>query len=242
MKIFINHSDEVYNNVAKPFDKDDSFAKVLLQDLADTLINENKETNRFWLAANEIGYDSCAFAVLVDNKPIIICNPSIKKISDQCFIREIYDDNEYILPRAKFVELIYQDENGKTYCRDFTDDSAILICQATDCLLGIHPDNYGLLVTPEYDKASNEEREELLKYYLESLNQLNEKLDSDLSSNDDTKAVWHQYQFARAVSLGEVELEKTKISLNREDRRWYNKLIKKFKRRKNNARKSNISK
>lgn len=230
----VNHLDEVFNTVTKPFDVNQENAKDLIKDLSDTLVDINRIENRFWLAANEIGYDSCVFAVLANDKPVIICNPSIKNISEQCFIREFFDGKEFIMPRANKVELIYQTEEGKTQCKEFTNESAILICQATDCLVGVHPNLYGLSVTPEFDAATDSEREELLKYYLNELNELDMKLDSELASNSETEEVWKRYQFARGVATGEIELEQVEDKPNRAERRWYNKLLRRFKKRSKN--------
>ena len=230
----INHLDDVFNNVTKPFDVNQENAKDLIKDLTDTLVDVNRIENRFWLAANEIGYDSCVFAVLANDNVVIICNPSIKNISEQCFVREFFDGKEFIMPRANKVELIYQNEAGKTKCKEFTNESAVLVCQATDCLVGIHPDFYGLPVTPEYDEATDSEREELLKYYLNELHELDMKLDSELASDSETEEIWKRYQFARGVATGEVELEQVEDKPNRAERRWFNKLLRRFKRRSKN--------
>lgn len=72
--------------------------------------------------------------------------------------------------------------------------------------------------------------------YLKSLNKFKEDLDSDLSNSDEeTKKEWDGFKFMKAVSDGKVELYKPENKspiINRKQRRFFEKLAKKFRRRK----------
>ncbi len=225
----IDYNSELYNErVYECLVKDET---ELIQDLKDTLMSSDVRT---YLCANELNEDKRIFAVKFDKEILIFANPVYQERKDFGLIRELdfAVNKEFIIPRFKSVTICYQNESGEVKATKFNDDAAIVICQAMDCLDGIHAHDFGLEVLPEFDEATDEEREEVVKMYLNSLKDFDYALDKDLSENEETKAAWTNFKFNRAVVNGDVEIDKEFVpeqKLNRKQRRFFEKFARKAK-------------
>ena len=204
--------------------------KDLIHNLKDTL----SELDRPYLCANEIGESKRIFILKFDkDKLITFANPVYQARENISLIREKdFNTNiEYIIPRYKDITICYQNEAGEVTATKFNEESSPLICQIMDCLDGIHPSDYGLEIIPEFDAATDEEREEVIKQYICSLQDLDLVLDKDLQENEETSKVWKDFKFQRAVANKEVELYDEQPKLNRKQRRFIDKLAGKFKKK-----------
>ena len=203
----------------------------LVNDLKDTLQNL---PDRTYLCANEIGVNKRMFAIRFDTDILIFVNPVYQDRGEFELIRETEPSTskEFILPRCKEITLCYQDDKGETKATKFNEDASPVISQAMDCLDGIHAYDYGLEIIPEFDEATDEERMEVIKMYLNSLKDLELEFDKDLSEDEETKRIWKSFKFRKAVADGEVQLDDTPSpTLNRKERRLISKLTGKFKKK-----------
>lgn len=205
----------------------------IVQSLCDTL-NSPDCSDRLYLCANEIGYKERAFILKFSDDWKVFMNPIFQEREELRLTRE-YDPitkKQYIIPRYTKVVLCYQNSIGKIEATRFNEDASVIVSQAMDCLEGIHPSDYGLEIDSKFDEATDEERNELLNEYLKSLKLLSENLDSDLSGNEETKKEWEGFKFMKAKASGEIETADDVPKLNRRQRRFFDKLVKKFRRRK----------
>jgi len=201
----------------------------LVQNLNDTLLSIE---DRLYLCSNEIGYNNRAFAIKFSDETKIFMNPMYQDKEALKLVRE-YDPitkKQFIIPRFTEVTLCFQNCLGKIEALKFNEAASPIVSQAMDCLDGIHSSDYGLEITEEFDKASPEEQQSVLNEYLKSLSTLRDNLDSELSNNDDTKKEWEGFKFLKAKFNGEIETDNSP-KLNRKQRRFFEKLAKKFKRR-----------
>jgi len=189
----------------------------LVQNLDDTLESHDDLT---YLCANEIGYKERAFDIKFADDTYIFMNPMFQKVDKLILSRETdrYNGKEYIVPRYNEVELVFQDCLGAIKAIKVTDGAAIVVCQAMDTIDGLFASDYGLEIIPEFDLASEEEREQVIEEYLSSLEKRYNKLDEELSTDEATKGPWKAARFLEAVSKGEVELEKEKPMSKRKQR------------------------
>ena len=219
----LNYDSEVYLDRASEYDVKEN--KEFIQDMIDTI----KSLDKVWLCANEIDENKRAIAVKFGDDVKVFSNPVYQVRENFELVRERYKDKEYIIPRYKDITLCYQDEEGEVRATKFNEDASPVISQAMDCLDGIHTDDYGLEVIPEFDEATDEEREEVIRFYINSLKDLEYMLDKDLTEDEETRAIWKEFKFNKALVNGEVELEKEpEKKLNRKERRFLEKLSKKF--------------
>ena len=231
----INFGSDLYFDRANEYNiKEDN---EIIQDLKDTI---NSIPDRVFLCANEIGEDKRAFAIKFGDEVKVFSNPVYQERDKLKLVREkdYHTEKEFIIPRYDSITICYQDEEGDTKATKFNEDASPVICQAMDCLDGIHPTDYGLEIIPEFDEASEEERTEVIQMYINSIKDFDYTLDKDLSEDEEVKGLWKNFKFNRAVSKGEVQLEKEEQptrTLNRKERRLFDKLSRKFSKKGNKS-------
>lgn len=243
------YKDDLYLRKAKEWDVRGNQNKSieLVQDLEDTL---ETMPDKVYLCANEIGHIERAFDMKFSDDYYVFYNPLFQKMENMTLVRERdrHNGKEYFVPRFSTVELIYQDTLGSVRASKFENTAAFWICQAMDTLNGLFASDYGLEILPEFDKATEEEKEEVIRVYIESIPKMFSVLDNDLSNDPETKQSWNASKFIKAVNKGEVELDKEEEKpLSKRKQKLYNKFAKMFKHndnrlkfwRKNNASKSN---
>jgi len=202
----------------------------LVQNLNDTL-KENPD--RSYLCANEIGYPNRAFILRFSDESRVFMNPIFQHRDNLRLVRE-YDPltkKQFIIPRFTDVTICFQNSIGKIEAIKFNEIASPIVSQAMDCIEGVHSSDYGLEISPDFDQASPEEQQTVLNAYLQSLQEFMASLDKDLSSDQETKKEWDSLKFMRAKINGEIQ-EDNSPKLNRKQKRWFEKLVKKLKRRK----------
>ena len=209
---------------------DQKLAVEIVQALCDTV---DEEKDRLYLCTNEIGYKERAFVIKFSDEHKVYMNPIFQKRDKLRLVRE-YDPltkKQYIIPRYTEVTLCYQNSVGKIEAVKFNEEASAIVSQAMDCLEGIHSADYGLEVDEDFDKATPEEREELLSAYLNSLNTLKSNIEDDLNSDEETKKEYDAFRFMKAKANGEID-SGDEPKLNRKQRRFFERLAKKLRRRK----------
>lgn len=178
----------------------------IVQALDDTL-DEHKEL--VYLCANELGYSERAIDIRFSDDTYIFMNPAFQKVDKLVLSREMdrHNGKEYIVPRYNEVELVYQDCLGATKAARFVDSGAIVVCQAMDTIDGMFASDYGLEIIPEFDEATPEEQQQVINAYLTSMNDAYNKLDKELSEDEETKGPWKAARFLEGVNDGSVQLE-----------------------------------
>ena len=203
----------------------------IVQELKDTII-ENKLTH---LTAPQIGYDKRIFCINFDGDIRTFINPMIIKTDEVILSREHCASlpNDYIIPRHKEIVAAYQTPTGKSESNRFIEPVSHIFEQCQDLIDGVLLSDYGLEVTEDFDNATDEEREEVIEYYLTSLNELYNKLNEEIENDEWLKKTRDAIDFMDSVVKGETKLtplEDKPIKLNRETRRLIDKLSKKEKR------------
>lgn len=230
----LNFAPEIFERRAGEFllkseDKDHVNSDRLMKDLEDTL---STMEDRVYLCANEIGFGLRAFTVKNGDNFKTFFNPVIHQKDNFKLIIEVdpSDGNRYLRLRPTNVILDFLTEEGKQQALKFDESGSVIIAQAMECLEGVHDKDLGLLIDEQYDNATDEEREEVNKYYIEQLLKLNKKLDEDLMSDEEVKDFWEGYKFNLAKATGQVEIESEDSStkLNRRQRRLIDRLNKKL--------------
>ena len=225
------YKDDLYLQRSKEWDvrgnQDKSIE--LVQDLEDTL---ETMPEKVYLCANEIGHPERAFDMKFTDDYYVFYNPVFQKMENMILVRELdrHDGKEYFVPRFQNIELVFQDTLGSVKAVKFEGIASYWICQAMDTIDGLFAHDYGLEILPGFDEAPAEEKEAILKEYIESIQKRYSALDDDLSNNPETKQGWQATKFMKAVSKGEVEFDKEEEKpLSKRKQKLYNKLAKMFK-------------
>ena len=132
------------------------------------------------------------------------------------------------------VELVYQDTLGSVKAIKVDGAAAYWICQAMDTIDGLFASDYGLEVIPEFDAATDEDKNAVFKMYLDSIPQMFSELDKELSNDPKTRKGWDATKFMQAAKDGKVEFDKEENKpLSKRKQKLYNKFAKLFKQNEN---------
>lgn len=182
----------------------------IINDLKDTL-KANK--NLVALAAPQLGKKERIFAIKFANGDIkAFINPAIVRTNNMHLSREkqigLDDEEEYLIPRADEVFATYQTPTmmaDKCDMNKFTGPVAEVFQQMNDLLNGILLEDYGMIILPGFDEASQEEKEEIIKMYMESLGTKKDKIEEVINSNPESRDMNKAIEFMTKLQLGEIE-------------------------------------
>lgn len=164
------------------------------------------------LSAPQIGYNARIFCIRFnDNQIKEFINPMISKTDGLHLTRErckSISDKEYIVPRNDRIIAIYQELPFKTQSNKFDGAVAEVFQQMTNLLDGILIDDIGLEVLPEFDKASKEEQDEVINWYIDQLKSRDASLNEEIEKTPELKQVQDAINYMTKVATGEIELYK----------------------------------
>ena len=191
--------------------KEGDLFRAIILDLKDTLLDEEYPA----LSAVQIGIPKRVFTINFNKRRKVFVNPFITKCEQFMFSREktpCLPNREFIVPRYGKIEATYQDPMGKIQTAKFIGASAFVFQQMVDSLEGIMPCDIGLEIDEEWDKASEDEKAELLKAFAESLDLKVKELGDEIANDPKLKQMDDGIKFLNAVQKGEVKLEKYELS------------------------------
>lgn len=187
-----------------------------------SLISDIKDTMKAYgnipaLAAPQLGENVRLFCIrFYDNTIRTFVNPFLMKHEKEMVLsRETcasIPGKEFIIPRYKKIYLQYQDEAGLVSNCILEDTSAAICQQMLDLVNGVTLEDYGLEVIDGYDDAPEEERAEVIKYYLNWLQQMSVDLQKEVETNPKLYEMSKAIDFMTAQALGQVEVEQVEIS------------------------------
>lgn len=165
------------------------------------------------LSAPQIGYPYRIFCVKFSDDEIRgFVNPLIYKYSKDIHLsREIqigHNSNiEYIVPRFNEIEMSFQTPVGNLQSNMFTEIVGEVMQQMDDLLNGVMLEDYGLEVIDGFDEATQEEREEIIKMYLEHLQEEDKALQKVIDEDKDNAKINEAIDFMEQAKLGNVEVK-----------------------------------
>ena len=180
-----------------------------------TLKETIREKDLLALSAPQIGIKKRIFCVK-DSKGIhSFVNPMIKKSTEMTFSREkdeCFPDKEYIYPRNGRIVVNYQTPLGDFKSTNVVGYSAFVFQRMIDHLNGVLISDIGLEIDELWDKASEEERAEVLKQYMESLDLVSKQLDKEISEDEELTKQKKAIEFEHALIAGDVQIEQRELT------------------------------
>lgn len=185
--------------------------------LVTTIISKLKETlrankNLASLTAPQIGYNKRIFCINFEGDIHTFINPMISDRQGLSLIKETcvsIPNKTFIRPRNKEIICVYQTPTGSNEVNRFKGLAAQLFQHAMDHLDGVSLADIGLEIDEQFDKATEEEKNELLETYLKTLLDKKLALDKEIESNPDLKQLSDAIKFMEGVQTGKVTLENT---------------------------------
>ena len=183
----------------------------LLKEIIANIKKTMKKNNLVSLSAPGIGYNKRVFCVdFSDNEIKTFINPVITNKTEMKLAREICSSlpgEEYLLPRHYEVDIIYETPSGKIKTNRFKDVAAYVMQHEVDHLEGVTIKDIGLELDSDFDDATDEERQEIISMYLDSLVKRQSLLDEEINSNSELKTVSDRLRFSEMLAKGEITFE-----------------------------------
>ena len=180
----------------------------IVLDLKDTM-----RSNKFeYLTAPQIGYNYRVFCIKFGKSDYrTFVNPVITNTSAFQLVREhclSLPEKTFIMPRFGNIEVIYVTPLGKIESRKIVGRSAVVFNHCMDHLNGLLINDIGLEIDEDFDNASEEEKEAILKLYAESLDIRSKQLQEELKEDDELSKINDAIDFIASVTTGETKIEK----------------------------------
>ena len=194
--------------------------------LCQQIIGELKATMRAhnleYLTAPQIGYNKRIFCVKFAKNDIrSFINASIYNMAKITIARETCNsipDKQFIIPRYDVVEFIYYKPLGKDpEANKVLGRTAHVIHHCVDHLDGLLTSDIGLEIDDDFDNASPEEREEVIKMYLESLDLRQKQLREEIDNDEELKKMDDAINFMESVRKGETIIERAERKVEDEN-------------------------
>ena len=191
----------------------------LVRDTIISLKDIIKENNLIYLTAPQINVPIRVFVINFNGSLRSFVNPVISETKGFELSREKCNslDSEFIRPRANNIKVMYQTPLGKIESRQMLGQAAIVFQHCVDHLDGLLLSDVGLEITPEYDKASDDEKVELINMYLESLDIKRKELEKEIEEDPELKQVSDAIDFLESVQKGETVASIEDVKIKKDD-------------------------
>ena len=183
----------------------------LLQEIILSLQATMRHNNLTSLTAPQIGYNRRVFCIKFgDTDYRTFVNPMIENNTAFQFSRERCSSipgKDFIIPRFGNVKVFFTTPLGKVESCRLAGMSAFVLQHCVDHLNGMLLSDIGLEVDELFDKATDEDRAEILKMYADSLDIRQKQLEEEMLNNPELKQVNDAVKFINSVKSGETKLE-----------------------------------
>ena len=184
----------------------------LLREITSNIKKTMRKNGLTSLSAPGIGYNKRVFCIDFSDQEIkTFINPVITNSEGLQLAKEICSSipgKEYIRPRNTIVDIIYETPTGKIKTNRFSDVAAFVVQHEIDHLECVTLDDIGLEIESDFEEATQEERNEIINLYLDSLDLRQKDLDTEIESDDELKVVSERLKFTEALAKGEVTFDK----------------------------------
>ena len=183
----------------------------LTQEIVLALKATMRENNLQYLTAPQIGYKKRIFCLRFgDNDYRTFINPAVENNTGITMARESctsITDKEFIIPRFSKIKFYYTTPMGKVESATLVGRAAQIFQHALDHLNGMLVSDIGLEIDELFDQATDEEREEVVKMYAESLDLRLKELNKEIAEDKDLKDIDDAIKFMSSVKEGSTVLE-----------------------------------
>ena len=173
-----------------------------------TYLREHKDI--LAISAIQLGFTKRIICMNFNGDIRTFVNPIISNSSELQLSRETcrsVPGEEYLLLRSSTIELTYQTPTGKIMTVELVGVASQLMQHHLDHLDGILISDIGLMILEGFDEASEEEKAEVIKMYLDSLDMTAKELDKAVQEDPETKQIADAIRFMESVRKGETIIE-----------------------------------
>ncbi len=171
------------------------------------------------LSAPQIGQFKRIFVINFNGDLRTFINPIVTSAKGIALNREkclSIPGKEYLRVRNNVIFVTFMTPLGKIESSKLIGQAAYVFQQALDYLEGITLADIGLEIDEAFDNATEEERDELLKVYLDSLDLKHKELSAEIEEDPELKKLNDGITFMEKVQRGEIELGES-ITIKKEE-------------------------
>ena len=184
-----------------------------LQKIVLELKNCIREKNLVGLSAPQIGEPYRIFCLAFDHGKNIktFINPIISHVEGFEISRETCSSipgKTFIRPRHSKISVMYSTPLGKIESTNLVGYAAKIFQHHIDHLDGLLLSDVGLEVDQDFFDATDEERSEIIKMYLESLDVKEKEIKKDIEEDCDLKEQSDAIKYMEGVATGKIKTEK----------------------------------
>ena len=186
--------------------KDNLIIRETILDLKQTI----QENNYVCLAAPQIGVNKRIMCINFNGDVRTLIDPIITNSKEWMMSREkcpSCEDKEYIVPRNARATLMYTTPLGKYETREFVGRAACAAQYGINILDGVLLSDFGLELDENWDGFTQEEKDEILNMYLESLDLKSKVINKEIEEDPEAKQLSDAIKFMDSVAKGETQVE-----------------------------------
>lgn len=185
----------------------------LMQEIILALKATMRSNNLMHLSAPQIGYNKQIFCIKFGkNDYRTFLNPMIENVvsSTYHFARETCSsipNKTFIIPRFGTIQMCFVTPMGEYKTTKLMGVAAEVAQHCIDLLNGNPIVNIGLEIDEDFDNATDDERAEIIKMYVESLDLRSKKLQEEIATDEDIKQIEDASKFIQSVQEGTTQIE-----------------------------------
>ena len=167
------------------------------------------------LSAPQVGFYKRVLVLNFNNDLRTFINPIITRVDGFELSRETchsIPEKTFIRTRNSRVWVTYQTPLGKIENVELNGVAAKVMQHHIDHLDGLLLSDVSLEIDKDFDNATDEEREEVIKMYLDSLDLTASSLQAEVESDEEGKQLADAIRFMDSVRKGETIIEKTPLT------------------------------
>lgn len=178
-------------------------------------IRENKVDG---LTACQIGVNERIIVLnFGDNNLQSYINPVVTSADGFCLNREtcinLDDGKTYLVPRNQQITVTYETPLGAIQQAKFVGRAAYVMQHLMWHMDGLFIDEVGLELPDDWDSLPEEEKDQILKDYYESVDIAQAQLNDELNNSEEGLKLKNAVEFEKAVQRGEIKLKDEKIRI-----------------------------
>lgn len=182
----------------------------LLQEIVLALKETMRANDLYSLSAPQIGYNKRVFCIRFGDKDYrTFVNPAVENNIGITMSRETCSSipgKTYIIPRFNKIKFFYTTPLGKVESATLAGRAAYVFQHALDHLNGMLIEDIGLEIDEMFDNATDEEREEVLRMYAESLDLRMKDLQEEIKNDSELSQLDDAIKFMRSVGDKETTI------------------------------------
>ena len=182
----------------------------ILREIILALKNEISERNLTGLAAPQIGYEKRVFVINFKGKLVTYVNPVITSAKGMQLSREdcpSFPDKQFIRPRYTEIQVMFQNPMGKANSQKLVGLASVIFQELIDHLDGLLLPDLSLEIDENFDSATDDERDAVIKEYLNSLDVERKNIEKEIEDDAEARQMRDAVDFMNSVKQGKTTLQ-----------------------------------